>query len=51
MKEKCDECVKSHAVATMILIFFFCVIGLCLIIGSYFSEHISEILILLTVAR
>lgn len=37
MKEKCGECVKSHSTATILLNFFRYVVGLCLIIGSYFS--------------
>lgn len=37
MKEKCDECMKRHDAAIIILNFFCYVIGLCWIIGSYFS--------------
>lgn len=37
MKEKCDECMRRHDAAIIILNFFCYVIGLCLIIGSYFS--------------
>lgn len=40
---------KSHAAAIIILNFFYYVIGLCLIIGSFL--YFSEVLVSLTVAR